>query len=753
MIRNRFPAVLRLRSKKRAAKLSPRRQLFDPLRVALGVATVFLLSVVMSIHFLPDKVSLEIGDRSPIEIRANRTATYIDTEATLGKRQLAAERVSRVYDRDTSAEARADHAVTEVFDRVRKVRSDDSLQTVKRKVEKLSSELGAILTQEHLRRMLISPPATLDNLQRETTRLVQSEMSVGIRSGTDDLEHARKDLESSSRRSVNTPADAAVVAAIGGQALRHNQTYNQSKTDQQRDLARRREPVVYSEVHLGDTVIRPNEVFSREHLDKCTALGLISPRVDFVTALSIFGIAAGMVALVGYYLRKWRPAIYAEPKMLVLLSMIVIVSVFVLRVFGPTLGIPLSGAQFGYLGMMSVVSAGMMITVMLDAPLAMLVTALLSVQSGLIMNHEIRFPVMTLISSLVGIYSVANIRDRSHLVKATIAVASANVLMVWALGGLLGDTMRELVPGTAWAIAAAAVAIAIFWFGVAVLEKPFGILTHVWLLELSASERPLLRELCVMAPGTYAHSIMVGNLAEAGAEAVGADTLFCRVASYYHDIGKIRRPHFFVENQRAENIHDRLNPSLSALVIASHVRDGLELADRHRLPEQIKEVIAEHHGTSLIRYFYHQAISEGANCSAKDPVLEQHFRYDGPKPRTRESGIIMLADSVEAAARCLERPSPARLQSLVETLIHDKLADGQLDDCDLNFKDIRLVEAAFVRILSAMLHGRIDYPDIPRSDAAAGLYRTEGNGGLYPQLPEAALENEAVAVSRAQSPR
>src|SRR5207249_4010395 len=193
------------------------------------------------------------------------------------------------------------------------------------------------------------------------------------------------------------------------------------------------------------------------------------------------------------------------------------------------------------------------------------------------------------------------------LVRSFAAIALINIALVWTLGGVLGDSAKELLSGTGWAVMAAGFAVFIFWFHILILEKPFGILTHIWMLELSSSDRPLLRQLCTLAPGTYAHSIMVGNLAEAAADAVGADGLFCRVASYYHDVGKIKRPHCFIENQHAGNIHDRLTPGLSASLIAAHVTDGLELARQHGIPQRIKDIIAEHHGTSLIRYFYHQA--------------------------------------------------------------------------------------------------------------------------------------------------
>jgi putative nucleotidyltransferase with HDIG domain len=735
-------------------------------RCALGVGTVLVLSVLMSIHFLPDRISVRLGDRSPTEIRATRSVNFNDTEATQRRREDAAERVPHVYDPDHSARAQAARAVSQVFEQVRRIRADNDTLAA-RKPQRLAGQLGGIFSPPQIRYLLVSPLATLDRLQNSARRLVEDAMAKEIRSDTEDLAHVKEDLMADARRTVSTPMDAGVLKAVGENALRPNLLFNRRRTEQQRERAMREIPPVVGEVLQGDVVIRQGEVVTQQHLDKFTAMGLISPRIDMGIVASLVAMAAAMVFLVSYYIRRNYPAIYNSTKLLFLLASTVILSVFGLKIFGTLLGIPLSYVHFGYLGMMTVVAAGMLITVLLNAPLAVLVTALLSAQSGLIMNHEIRLSVMYLISSLVGIYSASNIRARAHLLRATAAVGATNLALVWVLGGLLGDTLPEVVTGSGWAVLAAVLSIAIFWFGVAVLEKPFGILTHVWLLELSSSEHPLLRQLCLTAPGTYAHSIMVGNLAEAGAEAIGADTLFCRVASYYHDVGKMRRPHCFIENQRGENIHDRLNPSLSALIIASHVRDGLEMADEHRLPQQLRAVIAEHHGTSLIRYFYHQAVAGGSGCAGqKDPILEQHFRYDGPRPQTREAGIIMLADSIEAAARCLGKPSPARIQGLVETIIHDKLSDGQLDECDLTFKDIRKIQAAFVRILSGMLHNRIDYPELPRPGGPLSeneqdvlpRARLEGakpaipNGGLYPELTEAPREDEALAGGRADDP-
>jgi cyclic-di-AMP phosphodiesterase PgpH len=745
------------RRNKKATRPAWLRLPVDGRRLGLGVATVLVLSFLMSIHFMPDRVSLNLGDRSPTEIRASRSVSYVDTEATLRRREYAAARVSSIYEPDPTAVAQATRYVSDLFENVRRVRGNTDLTTPAEKLKSLSNELKGVFTQEQLRFLVAAPSGAVDRLAADARRLVEGVMNGDqIRSNTSDLEHAREKLAETARTTVSATTEVSVLDAVAKKALRPNHIFNERLTRQERDRKVRSEEPVIGEIRYGDVILHQGDIFTQLHLDQCAALGLVNPRIDAVTALSICVLAAAMVLLVAFFIRRFYPVIYETPSLLLLLSATVIFSVFGLKLFGQVLGLPLSIAQLGYFGMMMVVAAGMIITVLLNAPLAILVTGLLSVQSGLIMNHELRFSVMTMISSLVGIYSVSNIRDRGHLLRATVALAVTNLALVWVIGGLLGDTLEEVVKGSAWAVLAAGIGIGLFWFAVALLEKPFGILTHAWLLELSASEHPLLRQLCITAPGTYAHSIMVGNLAEAAAEAVGADTLFCRVASYYHDAGKLRRPHCFVENQHSENIHDRLNPSLSALIISSHVRDGLELAEEHKLPRQIRAVIAEHHGTSLIRYFYHQAISCGQGETRPDALLEQHFRYDGPRPQTRESGIIMLADTVEAAARCLDKPSPARIQGLVEALVHDKLTDGQLDECDLTFREIGKIQGAFVRVLSAMLHGRIDYPDLPKADAGrtdpGASQAVMPNGSLYPELPKPPRHDEAAVASRADGP-
>src|SRR5262249_8991743 len=263
--------------------------------------------------------------------------------------------------------------------------------------------------------------------------------------------------------------------------------------------------------------------------------------------------------------------------------------------------------------------------------IAVFVGVALALLTSVMVGSELRFAILSIVSSLVGVQAVTTIRNRAGILLAVVTVSAANVVTALvAQSATQGTLPDDLGQSALWAVMGGVTSVGLFVLFAAWLERPFRLTTHLTLLELSDPSHPLLRRLAMEAPGTYHHSIIVGNLAEAAAEAAGADGLFCRVASYYHDIGKVIRPHFFVANQSADNRHNSINPSLSSLVVASHVKDGVELAEEHRLPPPIISIIREHHGTCLIKYFYHRAVTGGEDST---PALEYQFRYEGPRPQ------------------------------------------------------------------------------------------------------------------------
>lgn len=384
-----------------------------------------------------------------------------------------------------------------------------------------------------------------------------------------------------------------------------------------------------------------------------------------------------------------------------------------LTVFGLQIGVqalgeaPAAKHQVGPLTVAPLVTLGMLVSGLLGPAKGIFAVGLVVVGAIATGLSEPSLLAAGGLAASVGAHSVNPMRQRNDLFRATYLTTFAFALVSFAVPLASGESWIDAAWTGSWGLAAGVGASAVFWLAVAAFERAFGVVSDWSLLELCNPDQPLLRQLMLRAPGTYAHSVMVGNLADQAAPAVGANALLCRAMAYYHDIGKMRRPEFFIENKLADNPHDKINPTLSAKIIASHVRDGLKIADEHKLPKAIREGIAEHHGNSLISYFYQLHSQE---TGEQDPILELHFRYPGPRPRSKETAVLMLADRVEAATRTLPNASPGRLRAFVWEIIQDVRDDGQLDDSALNFRDLQILVDSFVNSLTALRHERVDYP-------------------------------------------
>lgn len=681
-------------------------------RPALGVGAALVLSLLLCSHLLPDKVSLKVGDIAPEDIRAHRTVTYTDTEETDRLKAEAAEDVHPQYNPEPRALDNAVGGSEDIFKAVREARDKRAAADADTKARFVRSLISTDVSHDSFKTLVSASNSDIQSMENLSRRFIKEAYTSEIRSESKDLQKARDRIYAKSKRLLGATPQAAALAEVTGSVLTPNRLYDSAATIKYRLRAERRIEPVRGQIMIGAIVIAKGERVRQIHMDKFAALGLMHPNIDYraASALSLFVIL--LTLLVAIYLQRYQPEIHDDIRKLGLLSLVVVLSMVGLKLGRGMIGLNLSGLQLGYLGMMTVTTAGMLLAALLNPQVAVLIVSLLSIASGLTMNNELRFAAVTLVSSLVAIYCVANIRDRGDLLKTIGVIGFTDLAMVWIVGSMSGDAVLEMTTGSVWVFVMAAAATMFFWVGTGILERPFGITTHISLLELADTNKPLLKRLALEAPGTHTHSILTGHLAEAAAEAVHADSLFARVASYYHDIGKIRRPHFFVENQGVENAHDRLSPTLSSLVITSHIKDGIEIAKEYRLPPAFAEVILQHHGTSLVTYFYNQV----AESEERSAALERQFRYSGPKPQTKEAAIVMLADVVEAASRSLAKPTTPRLESLVQKVIAERLRDGQLEQSDLTFRDIRRIEESFTRTLSATLHARIEYPDVVTVD-------------------------------------
>lgn len=425
------------------------------------------------------------------------------------------------------------------------------------------------------------------------------------------------------------------------------------------------------------------------------------------------GMLAACLLLVILYrdILRYKPAYFKNYNMLVLLGFMIVSTLLLGRFFEYILvnlarGIGLAPIEITLFGI-PIAAGAMLVTLLFDFHTAIVFSFVVSLLSGLWLNSAI-FPVYAFVGSLTAAFSVIRCKRRSALLMGgfyvgVISGVTASILLLFT-----GEFFSaKAFPALMFALSSGISVTAVVSVMLPLLEYTFKVTTDISLLELLDMEHPLMKNLMITAPGTYHHSIIVGNLVEAAAEAVGVNHLLARVSSYYHDIGKIKMPGYFVENQsNSLSKHEHLTPHMSSMVIVSHVKEGVELAKQHKLPQPIIDIIEQHHGTSLMTFFYQKA--KGRRDENEPP--EEEYKYQGPKPQTRVAALVMMADAVEAASKVLNDSTPARVAALVDKIINHIFLEGQLDECELTLKDISEIKKHFSYILTGILHKRIDYP-------------------------------------------
>ncbi|MBP3626325.1 MAG: HDIG domain-containing protein [Peptococcaceae bacterium] len=442
-----------------------------------------------------------------------------------------------------------------------------------------------------------------------------------------------------------------------------------------------------------------------------------------------------LVVLMRGFMIHFTPKIYQDERKIVLLMLLLAGTLFFYDLF---LSLNIStvterAAQVGYL--LPVAMGTMLITILLDVRLGIIANIVLALFAGLYTENA-SFAVVALLGGLTGCLGVSALGQRSDISRTAFAIAVVNAVSIIGLGMIQSQTIDVILYGVGFGIFNGLIS-SIFTMGILpYLETIFGITTSIRLLELANPNQPLLKRLMTEAPGTYHHCIMVGNLGEAAADAIGANGLEVRLGAYYHDIGKLKRPYFFAENQfSGANPHDNITPQLSTLIITSHVKDGLEMAREEKLPPILMDMIAQHHGDSKVSYFYFKAKELDENAR------EQDFRYENPKPQTKEAAILMMADTVEAAVRSKKDATPGQIEGFIRTLIKGKLNDGQFDECELTFRDLDQIAVAFTRVINGIYHKRVEYP--PQANLIAELKADEA------KTPEAKAAQENMENNNA----
>jgi len=671
-----------------------------------GVIFFLATTILLGADFLPERINVQVGEVSNQQIKAPQGSVFISEVLTEKARQEAANKIEPIFKIDQSVLVETDEKISQFYKSILAVKSNDSLDEGE-KATALQKLFAASIPESTLQAVAAAEQDTIGALSAETKKIIRKYMEKGVQEEA--LDSTKKEiLLAVDELDVGDQFKPLVSAVISETEIKANLVPDEEVMEQKRQEAMEEIANVQVTVRQGEEIVGDGEVVTAEKYEILQHLGLLKTGYKHLSLLGLVSFVGLMFVLLILYLYRYNRDILQEEKKFLLLGMLITVGVFIDKgIVSIRLGDnPEIASLVGF--MVPTAAVSILIAVLLDRKLALFVSGIMSLFVGMLMGNQLHFASVSFIGGTVGAYSVSDISERTDLSRASVYIVLANVAAIF---GVVLITTNSLSLSSLGAIVGLinGVLSAILSIGaLPFLENAFGITTSVKLLELSNPNQPLLRRLLVEAPGTYHHSMMVANLAEGAADAIKADQLLTRVGSYYHDIGKLKRPYFFIENQlTSENPHHKLSPTLSTLIITSHVKDGVELAQESGLPQGVIDIIQQHHGTTLMTYFYHKA----RESEHGETTSEIDFRYESIKPQTKEAAIVMLADSVEAAVRSLQYSGHGRLEACVRKIIRDRLEDGQLEESELTFKELEKITRAFVVILCGIFHSRIEYPD------------------------------------------
>ena len=710
-------------------------------RWILGAIIFIIALLIISWRSVPTKLSVVEGQISPRDIIAACDFSFVDEAKTEQARTTASTRQPFAY------------AVNPAIGEGKKISLNEYFQRIKSQTPSPAAA-PALLTVAEVSRL--ARWSDLTELQSFSVSWLEKTYADGIlppdvketlvNTGQEKilLVHERGEKETISL--VSSLATPAVIRARLPRELKKkyprekelnrilekvfsgfiepNLEYDRERTEDLRKKARKDIPSVITRVSRGGKLVHQGEIIRPAHLLKLRAyqeelFRRQPPRSHFYrisgTALLLFLFSVFTI----HVFKRYYPRIASSNSRLLLLSLIGLLVLVFERLIQQSSWY-LAPRMLELTRYVSPVPLGAILFCLLSGiRVGMFLTLIISFLAAMVAGNDVGFLLVSWMGGMAAVFSIKGARKRVDLFRCGFIVGLVSLLTVVALGAISGlpgviflkQGVGAAVSGPIWAV------IALIVLGL--LESSFRIYSDIGLLELTDLNHPLLKKLMIKAPGTYHHSLMVGTLAEGAAEAIGANPLLTRIGSYFHDIGKSVKPEYFSENEASEvSRHDHLIPSMSSLIIISHVKDGVDLARKYHLDKRIVDIIQQHHGTSLVSYFYNRA---GQSRQMKFDVVEKDYRYPGPKPASREAAIIMLADAVEAASLTLENPVPTRLETLVTNIIRDRMEDGQLDKCELTLIQLKKIEEVFIRILAARFHTRVKYPE-------GNGRRTEGRG-------------------------
>ena len=678
--------------------------------VAVGAIVAASLFLILSANITLGQENLEAGQIAERDIRAPRDASFDSASETQAARNEAAEIVQPVTEAIEPAGDNQRDQLAE-FDmlgrrvlRILGLRDAGTLEPAEVSA-RLASDVPEI---RFAHRELVAAM----EVPRWEFASAAARAALEATLAADVHEDELADVRASVREAVTTDLpdpERALAGDVAAELVEPNVVINTELTEAARDQARAEVAPVPVEIRQGETIVREGDPITVGDIEALVELGLTRPAVQAGTVVGNALIAAIVAGLLVAFLWRFEPEVWHRNRSVLLFFLSLVVTAVAIRIAADrtlwAFAVPTSATV-------------LLIGILLRNSAGVAMAGALAILAGVMNRDALEPAAYVLAGGLVALLTITRAERINAFVRVFVALSAVNIAVVLAFSLLAQRDLAAMIQLAVVGVVVNAFLSVILAVGsFTMLGNVFGIMTVFQLLELANPSNRLLRRLLLETPGTYHHSVMVGNLAERAAETIGADPLLARVAAYYHDIGKMKNPLAFIENQGgAHNIHDDLDAETSARIIAGHIRDGIDLGYEHGLPVQIIGYIPQHHGTSVMTYFHQKALREVAG--RVDLVTERVYRYPGPKPQSREAAILMLADGVEASVRSLDEKDEESIRGMVDRIVDARVEDGQLDDAELTLKNITQVKEAFVGQLLGMYHSRIKYPDnvVPMED-------------------------------------
>ncbi|WP_100398303.1 HD family phosphohydrolase [Bacillus sp. FJAT-44742] len=688
------------------------------IRILLYVLLAVVLYVSMLGNVIPDTYEVSLSSVAEEDIRS--PVTVENKAETESKYQEALNSVDPVYVHKSDYAQNQVEKVNDVFELVEQVRTEEVLTIDGETVtdpqiedqlsyiqEILSSGSNRGLSEESLETYLDATDSQLQIARETVKNAVYESMSRVI--ALDDISSARDEVaEKLALTSVNQRLYEAMLETARI-SITANYLYDDEATEELRqEMVQSIEPVLISE---GQLIVKEGEIINHGVYEQLRLAGLLD---DTFNSFPYIGLALFVLLIVGtlaYYFKEANTTLQNNNSHLLMYVLIFLVTVVVMKSISLLENLDIASLEL----IVPAAVGSMLITSLIHFRVGLMTSMMFALVASVIFNHgavgtlNFTIGVYILFSCFAGAFFLGKDNRIVRILQAGLFVSLINIITITALHMMKGGFGSWFDYGTVISFAfisgffAAVLTLGLMPF----FETGFGILSRTKLIELSSPNHPLLRKILLEAPGTYHHSVMVANLADSACEAIGAHGLLARVGAYYHDIGKTRRPHFFIENQmKIDNPHNKISPQLSKTIIISHPYDGSKMLKEYKMPKEIIDIAEQHHGTSLLKYFYFKA-----NEQSQQKVPESQFRYPGPKAQFKESAIVGIADCIEAAVRSMTKPTPDKIEQLVKKIIRERLEDGQFDECDLTLKELDLIAKSICETLQGTFHSRIEYPE------------------------------------------